>query len=172
MEPPERDKRQRRPSPGSKEWGFSLASRGTVIGLSVRTASGIHPEERRTIEVTPEDGVIGDHGTSSRRQVTLLNEASWRAALAEIDREAPWTTRRANILVTGADLASALKGGQVIIGAVKLAINGETVPCDLMDSQVSGLSNALVPEVRGGVYGQVITGGTIAVGDELEVIEP
>lgn len=149
-----------------------MSNIGRVIGLSVRTAAGVHPEERQSIEVTPEDGVIGDHGTSPRRQFTLMSEASWLAALADIDREAPWTTRRANILVRGADLAAALTGGQIVIGEVKLTAHGETVPCDLMDAQVPGLSDALVPDLRGGIYGQVITGGTIAVGDELEVIGP
>jgi len=39
-----------------------------------------------------------------------------------------------------------------------------------MDQQHAGLRQALVPDCRGGVYGQVLTGGTILVGDAVTLI--
>ena len=149
-----------------------MKAQGRVLAPSVRLAPGVHPEERQTIEVTIEAGVVDDHGTSSRRQVTVMTEASWNAAIAETGREAPWTTRRANVLVTDVDLGGALPDGQIDLGEVTLKVGGEVVPCGLMDAQVPGLSAALVPDLRGGVYCQVIEGGSIAVGDQVEVTDP
>ena len=40
----------------------------------------------------------------------------------------------------------------------------------LMDQQHAGLRRALVPDCCGGVYGQVLTGGTVRVGDPVSLI--
>jgi MOSC domain-containing protein YiiM len=41
-----------------------------------------------------------------------------------------------------------------------------------MESQQAGLRDALKPNFRGGVHGEVLTGGTIHVGDAVRVAEP
>ena len=68
-----------------------------------------------SITLTPENGVMGDHGTSQRRQVTLLDEAAWQTACAEIGAELDWTTRRSNILVSNLGLQE-LVGRQIRVG--------------------------------------------------------
>ena len=48
-------------------------------------------------------------------------------------------------------------------------VHGETDPCELMDRVAPGLKVALTPDRRAGVFGAVIEGGAIAVGDTVTV---
>ena len=114
---------------------------------------------------------MDDHGTGKKRQITLLALESWKAAEATLGREIDWTTRRANILVDGIDLASLIYGGQLQLGECTVEVLGETFPCDLMDQLEPGLKDALLPQVRGGVYGAIVTEGTVSIGDRVEVIK-
>ena len=81
----------------------------------------------------------------------------------------PWRERRANLLVEGIDLAAAI-GHIVTIGEVRLQIHGEIEPCEIMDAVHTGLCAALVPDCRGGVFGEGLSGGTIRVKDPVSVI--
>ena len=122
-----------------------------------------------SITLTPENGVIGDHGTSKNRQVTLLDEANWVAACEEISAELPWTTRRANILVQGLDLPK-LVDQRVRVGTALVEVIGEVDPCYVMDAAQHGLKDALKPDWRGGVYARVIESGIVASGDKISQI--
>ena len=46
-------------------------------------------------------------------------------------------------------------------------VNGETAPCRRIDGDTPGIMDALKPDWAGGVYGQVVVGGSIAVGDPV-----
>ena len=120
-------------------------------------------------EVTATGGVAGDlRGRPGRRQVTVLSMEAWQAACADLGRELPWTTRRANLLVTGVDLAAVNHGppeGRVLrIGPVELEVTGETAPCERMDEACPGLRAALSGAGRGGVTCRVLRGGEISPG--------
>jgi MOSC domain-containing protein YiiM len=69
-------------------------------------------------------------------------------------------------MVSGLDL-EASRGRVLVVGGCRIAIRGETRPCRLMDDQHPGLQRALDPHWRGGIYGQVLTGGTIRRGDPV-----
>ena len=112
--------------------------------------------------------MIGDHGTSRRRQVSLLDEDSWNAACIEVDEALNWTTRRSNVLVSGLDLQN-LVGSQIRLGSALVEVMGEVVPCHVMDAAKKGLKHALKPDWRGGVYGRVIESGQVHVGDKITV---
>jgi MOSC domain-containing protein YiiM len=53
---------------------------------------------------------------------------------------------------------------------VEVDIVGITDPCRVMDEQYAGLRSALVPDARGGVYGRVVQGGEIRLGDSIVVL--
>jgi MOSC domain-containing protein YiiM len=100
--------------------------------------------------------------------VTLLAAEAWEAATAELGVDAPPSRRRANVVIRGMDLAGTL-GRQLRVGPVLIRVHGETDPCEMMDRVAPGLKDALTPHRRAGVFGAVIEGGAIAVGDTVTV---
>ena len=105
-----------------------------------------------------------------RRQITVLEHEAWQAALADLGGIAlAWTARRANLLVEGVALPRA-KGGIIAIGDVRLEVTAQTYPCARMNEARPGLLKALAKDWRGGVTCRVLTGGSIAIGDAVEVL--
>ncbi len=115
---------------------------GIVLALALRPVKSQAVIVQDTLELSPKTGVIGDHGTSRRRQVSLLDEAAWKAACIEVGEELDWTTRRSNVLVSGLDLQT-LVGGQIRLGSALIEVMGEVVPCHVMDAAKKGLKLAL-----------------------------
>jgi MOSC domain-containing protein YiiM len=114
-------------------------------------------------------GLAEESGRSPRRGVTILSWESWRDVCRELNRDLPWHTRRANLLISGLDLSAAV--GHVLgVGAARIRVHGETKPCARMDEACMGLRAALEPAFRGGVYGEVLIGGAVHVGDAIRVI--
>ena len=111
-------------------------------------------------------GVQGSVGRSRRRQVTLLSREAWDAATAALGRDPGPACRRANILVSGIELAHT-RGRVLLVGSCRIAIGGELTPCERMDEAAPGLRTTLEPDWRGGVFAQVLDGGTVRVGDPV-----
>jgi MOSC domain-containing protein YiiM len=114
------------------------------------------------------DGVDGDaRGKRPGRQVTVVFREGWDAACRELGAELPWITRRANLLVEG--VAVPREGQRFVIGDLVLEVTQETQPCQVMEAAHRGLRAALTPDWRGGVCCRVVQGGTIRVGDRVEI---
>ncbi len=139
---------------------------GTVLALALRPAKGQAVVVQQTLELSPEEGVVGDHGQSRRRQVTLLDQAAWNTACEEVGVELDWTIRRSNMLVQDLNLP-ALLNQQIRVGTALLKVIGEVTPCHFMDTAQVGLEAALAPNWRGGVYAKVIERGTVSCGDAV-----
>ncbi len=77
--------------------------------------------------------------------------------------------RRANLMVSGIALPDA-RGRVLQVGPVRIRVNGETRPCERMDEAFPGLRDALGVDGRGGVYGEVLDDGEIAVGDPVTLL--
>ena len=105
-----------------------------------------------------------------RRQVTLLAREAWDAACSQLGVELDPSLRRANLLIEGIDLVDSL-GRTVKVGDARIKITGETKPCKLMEETRAGLLNALVPEWRGGVFGELLDTAVIHQGDPVELLE-
>lgn len=140
-----------------------------LLAIAVRQRSRGTMQELAQAEVTREGGVADDfRGRPGRRQVTVLSVESWRAACRQAGQpELPWTTRRANLLVSGVDLAAV---GVLRIGEVELEVTGETAPCERMDEAVGGLRAALTPAWRGGVTCRVRQPGVLTPGAPLATV--
>ncbi len=132
-------------------------------------AIATHTEKRGPMFVLPHAmvshaGLLGDHRAKrgSDRQVTVLSREAWNAACSEVGNpDLPWTTRRANLLITGRTFGPEDVGRRLRIGSVVLEITGETDPCSRMDEQVPGLTKALTPDWRGGVTCRVLESGEL-----------
>lgn len=148
---------------------------GRLIGIARKAAYRAPVELFDEALVSPELGVAGDYKGAKypRRAVTVLAREAWEAALAELGEDAAarlsWTARRANLLVEGVALPRA-RGGVVRIGAAVLEVTYPTVPCARMDEAWPGLKRALYPDWRGGITCRVVSGGPIALGDDVEVL--
>ncbi|RVT85244.1 MOSC domain-containing protein [Rhodobacteraceae bacterium CCMM004] len=132
---------------------------------------GLRPARREDV-VTPDaaeiaaEGLVGDHGRSPRRAVTLIQ---WEhlpviAALAGRKAVAPELLRR-NLAVAGLNLA-AVRKGRVAVGAAVLEITGLCPPCSRMEEAL-GHGGYTAVRGHGGWYASVVTPGRIAIGDPV-----
>lgn len=142
---------------------------GRVVAIALKRAHGAPLEEVERAEAG-EEGLDGNVDQRAHRRITILSKEQWEEVEAEMKVQMPWTTRRANILVEGIDLAATL-GKSLQLGDVRVRINGETEPCGQMESAQPGLLDALKPACRGGVYGSVVETGPICIGDTIRVVE-
>ncbi|GGC22545.1 molybdenum cofactor biosysynthesis protein [Novosphingobium marinum] len=133
------------------------------------------------VSVSREEGLHGDYrgtqfsGPKNWRQGTLIEARGWADAMADLGLEEafaiPWQERRANLLVDGLRLPREV-GAIVAVGkTLRLEITDECNPCSRMDAIRPGLKAALTPDWRGGALARVLTGGDIAVGDEVRIEE-
>jgi MOSC domain-containing protein YiiM len=143
---------------------------GQLLGIAVRSATRAPMETKQCVQITEQSGVEGDYrGKYGPRQITVLSQEAWNEACKDVQTELPWTTRRANLLISGLELEQTTR--KILqIGDVRLAITGETEPCERMDMQHQGLRKTLTPAWRGGVTCFVMTEGEIQVGDEVELL--
>jgi MOSC domain-containing protein YiiM len=111
-------------------------------------------------------GIVGNANQGGRRQVTVIALEAWDVVTRELGAEVPLETRRANLLVSGIELADT-RGRVLRIGACRVRVYGETKPCWQMEEARAGLQAALRPDWRGGVFAEVLDGGEIAVGDPV-----
>jgi MOSC domain-containing protein YiiM len=112
-------------------------------------------------------GIAGNADQGGKRQVTILSAERWAAVCAFLGCDIDPVVRRANLLVTGLELEES-RGRELRIGGCRIRLLGETRPCEQMDAALPGLRAALGPHWGGGAYGEVLDGGEIAIGDEVE----
>ncbi len=139
-----------------------------ILSIAVRTEKNGPMQEIDLVSASPDGGLDGDLPAPAHRRITLLSTDQWAQTTTELGANLPWHTRRANILLDGGSLEG-LIGSTVRLGDLTVKVNAETKPCGLMDKIHMGLREALVPDCRGGVYGEIVEGGTIKVGDALTV---
>jgi MOSC domain-containing protein YiiM len=125
--------------------------------------------ERQSLDAVAGAGIVGDHTLGRLRHVTIVFEADWRAAAATLGKDdLDPAGRRANVLVSGRG-DPGLVGATIRLGDVRVDVKGVTAPCPVMDRAAPGMHEALKPDGRGGVWGRIVAGGAIRVGDELTV---
>ena len=144
---------------------------GKVSGLAVRTGVGAAMQELDSLQAVTDGGVEGDVPAPTHRGITLLSSRQWEEVVEEIGVDYPWYTRRANVLVD-CDRLSHMLDQTIEIGDVVVQVTGETDPCGVMEAIHPRLKEALTPEMRGGVYGRVLQGGSIAIGATVTIREP
>ncbi len=123
-------------------------------------------DPRDRVRVIAGRGLEDDANYGKKRQVTILSAEQWEEVRRELGSDLDPAVRRANILVRGVSLQQS-RGRVLRIGPCRIKINGETRPCRAIDESQPGLRQALDPDWRGGVFGEALDDGEIAVGDPV-----
>ena len=111
-------------------------------------------------------GIAGNANRGGKRQVTILEREVWERHMAALGGDVDPAQRRANLLVSGCALENS-RGRVLRIGDTRIAIRGETKPCELMDDALPGLRGVMFDNWGGGAFGEVVAGGAIRVGDDV-----
>ena len=113
-------------------------------------------------------GIVGNANQGGKRQVTILSAKHWQQVTASLDEAPDPRERRANLLVSDVDFKDS-HGKILKIGSVRVRIYGETRPCERMEMAAPGLKAAMQVPFGGGVFGEILDDGEIAVGDPVEL---
>lgn len=112
-------------------------------------------------------GILGNANQNGRRQVTIIEEETWQRLMQETGGSLDPSSRRANLMVSGIALADS-RDRLLRIGECIIDIRGETRPCERMDEALPGLREAMKPDWGGGVFGTIVKGGLIRIGDPVQ----
>lgn len=145
-------------------------TRGEVVKIWLKRFKGGPMDPVLFAEAVPGRGLAGNANQGGRRQVTLIDEARWKEACAELGIDVDPAARRANVMLRGIDLEG-MRGRTLRIGPMRVRIYNETRPCEQMDDAQEGLREALRPRWRAGAYGEIVEGGVIKVGDGAEWLD-
>jgi MOSC domain-containing protein YiiM len=124
-------------------------------------------DPRGTAMLVAGRGLEGNANQGGRRQVILLSQEAWSDATAELGTPLDPSVRRGNLLLSGIDLEKT-RGRILRIGGARLRIFMECTPCYQMDQACPGLKGFLKPHWRAGACAEVLEGGEIRVGGEVE----
>lgn len=142
------------------------AHTGRVEGLWTKRAHRGVMDAHREATFVAGKGIDGNTCRSSTRQVTIIAQEQWRAMMDALGATVDPSARRANVMVSGVDLANS-RGRVLRLGGVRVRIRGETRPCERMDEALPGLRAAMDPEWRGGAFGEVLDDGVVTIGDAV-----
>lgn len=112
-------------------------------------------------------GIVSNADQGGRRQVTVIDLERWHELMDLLGADLETSARRANLVVDSLDLFDS-RGKMLRIGGTRLLILGETRPCGRMEEALPGLQAAMRERWGGGAYAEIVKGGEIAVGDEVE----
>ncbi len=121
---------------------------------------------RSSVGVKKNRGLVGNANQGGRRQITILDADRWERHMHALGAALDASTRRANVLVRGVDLADS-RGRVLRIGSVRVQIAGETKPCHQMDEALAGLQAVMRPDWGGGAFGILLDDGEISNGDTV-----
>ena len=139
---------------------------GRLEAIWVKRAKQVPMDPKDEVALVAGRGIVDNANQGGRRQVTIIEKEIWEALMAELGGDLHPSRRRANLMVSNFPLKDS-RGKTLRIGNCRIAIKGETKPCNLMEESLEGLLVAMFPEWRGGAFGQVLDDCVIRVGDSL-----
>ena len=141
---------------------------GKVLAIWLKRAHRGPMDRVDEAELVAGRGLRGSADQGGKRQITIISDEAWDRAVEDLGVAVDPSARRANVLVRGLDLEKS-RGKLLRIGKCTIRIYGEVTPCERMNEAQEGLRAALRPNWRGGVFGEIVEGGTVHAGDEAEL---
>lgn len=143
---------------------------GKIIGICISEKRGTQKKEIGEADVVKGWGIEGDaHGGNWHRQISLLSYEKieeFRAKGAEIGLGAFGE----NLIIEGYDFRSLPVGTRFRIGDVVLELTQIGKECHSHCEIYKKMGDCIMP--REGVFTEVVTGGHIKNGDEVEMLPP
>lgn len=154
-------------------------SKATVPVIELVAGLGVVGDAHQGARVKHRSRVRADPTQPNLRQVHLFQSEVFADVAADGFVVGPGDLGE-NITTTGLDLLALPTGATLRIGEQALVtLTGLRNPCGQINGHADGLLDALRPrradgsvELRGGVMGVVILGGTVRTGDPIEVSLP
>ena len=143
---------------------------GRVERIWLKRMKGGPMDPQQNATLVAGRGLKGNANQGGKRQVTILSRETWERITARLDDSPDPASRRANLLVSGVDLANS-RGRILRISGHRIRVYGETRPCEQMEAAAAGLQDGLAEPWGGGVFGEVLDDGEIRVGDEVTVAD-
>lgn len=149
---------------------------GKVAGIYIAESRGAPVTAVQEVHAVPQQGLEGDRHfkdepTRSRREITLIEIEAIDALRRDYDITIPPGDARRQIVTRGVAL-NHLVAKRFRVGEVECLGTMLCDPCTHVEElTVKGLQEGLTH--RGGLCAQILTEGTIRLGDEIEVdLEP
>ena len=143
-----------------------LRDSGTVVKIWSKRFKRGPMDPLMFAELVAGRGIAGNTDQGGKRQITILSEESWDEVQEALGMAVDPVLRRANVLVRGIDLQNS-RGKLLHLGHTIVRIYGEVTPCRKMEDALPGLQAAMRPRWRGGVFGEIVEGGVIRIGDAV-----
>jgi MOSC domain-containing protein YiiM len=142
-----------------------------VAAIHLAKATRLPMQAQDQVEVEAGRGIVGDryHGTK-HRHVTVQSRATLDEAAAAYGRPVPSGLTRRNLTISDG-VVPREPGARIRVGGVLLEVVRVAAPCKLLDDTIgAGAQEAL--RRRAGSVCRVLEGGTIRVGDPVELSSP
>ena len=142
---------------------------GKIYALCISDEKGTAKYEKESVRVIEDYGFENDaHAGKWHRQVSLLSRDSVEDFEAKKDGvKIAQGAFGENILVTGMDLAKLPIGTILVSGDVRLEISQIGKECHHGCDIRKTMGDCIMP--REGIFAKVLSGGTLARGDEIEI---
>ncbi len=146
-----------------------------VVGLQIALASRLPMREVESIEILDGHGITGDRYENARhRQVTVQTLEEIAVAEEKVGRDLDAVLTRRNITIDTGSLdrtpGSRIRIGSDDNGWVELEVVRDAAPCKLLEDTL-GRDAKLALSKKAGVVYRTISGGSIKLGDNFEVVE-
>lgn len=153
----------------------------TLKAIFIATTAGEPMRSVDAVEAISGRGLQGDRYSEDRGhwksidgcQVTLISEHDLEQAKkteVEFKEELDNGSHRRNLVITGLKTKN-LEGKEFRIGTAVFRYDKPRPPCAYLD-QIAGKGMCRALSHNSGACIRVVTGGKLAVGDEVEIIEP
>ena len=146
---------------------------GTLTWIGIRGKKKSVLETPTSVQALEGKGLEGDHysGKSGKRSVTLIQQGHLNNVSEILGKKiSPQDTRR-NLVVEGINLIALIDQEFSIGKEVILKGTGHCHPCSRMETNL-GPGGYNVMRGHGGLTARILLGGTIKIGDKIQLIPP